>query len=64
MVAQDGDEVGRLAAYAERVLAGTGLTVADADPDAVEGELPVSGSAAAALQDGWDMARRAGQVVL
>ncbi|MEB3033701.1 hypothetical protein KV113_19260 [Mycolicibacter sp. MYC340] len=64
MVAQEGNEASRLAAYAERVLAGTGLSIADADPDSAGGDLPASGTAAAALQDGWDIARRAGQVVL
>jgi len=44
--------------YAAGVLAGTGLTVSD-----VTGEgTPAEGSAAYALRDGWDMARRADQI--
>lgn len=49
-----------LDAYAEQVLAGTGLTVAD-----VTGEdTPDEGSALHALRHGWDMARRAEQINL
>ncbi|GAB4980935.1 MULTISPECIES: hypothetical protein [Mycobacterium] len=48
----------RLMAYAQRILAGTGLTVEDTTGDDAA---PV-GSAAEALRHGWDMARRAGKV--
>ncbi len=45
--------------YAEQVLAGTGLTLADV----TAGGDPAEGSAAQALQEGWDIAARAAKVL-
>ena len=47
-----------LAAYAERILAGTGLSGKDTTGD----DIPAAGSAADALRHGWDMARRAEKI--
>jgi len=45
-------------AYAEQVLAGTGLSVADVTGT----DTPEEGSAAYALRHGWDLARRAAKI--
>jgi hypothetical protein len=60
-MAEHSDHPGTLHAYAQQVLAGTGLTENDvyaAPTD--DGE----GSAAHALQHGWELARRAAKVAL
>lgn len=44
--------------YAAQVLAGTGLSAADV----TGGGHPVEGSAAQALQEGWELARRAEKI--
>lgn len=49
---------GSLNDYAAGVLAGTGLTVSNVTGD----DTPAEGSAAYALRDGWDMARRSEQI--
>jgi len=43
---------------AEQMLAGTGLTAADV----TGGENPAEGSAAQALQEGWEIAARAAKI--
>lgn len=59
-MAENVDNTSALHTYAQRVLAGTGLTETDAHAaEASQDE----GSAVHALQHGWDLARRAAKVV-
>lgn len=59
-MAEHSDHPSALHDYAQQVLAGTGLTEADVNATAAGDE----GSAAQALQHGWDLARRAAKVAV
>lgn len=60
-MADASEHTGALHAYAQQVLAGTGLTETDAYASTAADD---EGSAAHALQHGWELARSAAKVTL